>query len=130
LRCTSGIVIRIGEYRARPHGQGAKGMTFDCDGVRYDSSTLINFTTGDPYEPFIYMTPDHARVFVGTMERWAGFNVRPADDVEIRRLATRFGLPELRWALKDDPPAAAPPGVALPADAPDSSKPPDSDAVP
>ena len=74
-------------------------MTFDCDGVRYDSTEMLEYNTGDAHQPFIYVTRDYARVFVGVVERWRGFTVHQADPVEIEALADRFDMEELRRAI-------------------------------
>jgi hypothetical protein len=75
-------------------------MIFECNGVRHDSDNLIVFKTGDDYIPLIYMTRDHSRVFVARVERWEGMAVRQADAPEIKGLAARFGIEDLKRALR------------------------------
>ena len=102
-------------------------MTFECDGVRYDTDALLTFGTGDAHQPFIYMTRDGASVFVGALDKWTGFNVHRADAAEIRSLAARFGIDELmRAADVALPGLASPPPDAHPAIA----KTPDADGAP
>ena len=74
-------------------------MVFRCDGVDYDTGQLHVFDTGDAHTPFVYVTPDYARVMVGTVDRWRGFDVHRAGEPEIRQLIERFGLEALRRAL-------------------------------
>jgi hypothetical protein len=74
-------------------------MTFECNGVRYDTADLIVFETGEAGMPYVYMTRDHRRVLVGRVDRWKGFEIREADAVEIKALAARFRIEDLRRAL-------------------------------
>ena len=90
-------------------------MTFECDGARYDTDALLTFGTGDAHQPFIYMTRDHACVFVGALDKWTGFNVHRADTAEISSLAARFGIDELMRAVDAAPPGFVSPPQAHPA---------------
>jgi len=74
-------------------------MTFECDGVRYDSDDLYVYETGDAYVPLVYMTRDEACVFVVEMHRWEGALVRQLDNAEIADAARRFGIEEIRRAI-------------------------------
>jgi hypothetical protein len=75
-------------------------MTFECNGVRYDSDGLHVYETGDAYVPLVYMTKDELCVFVVEMHRWEGALVRQLDSAEIAKVATRFGLEDLRRAMR------------------------------
>jgi len=71
-------------------------MTFECDGQRYDSAGLLMFQTGDMFRPIIYLIPDLTSVFV-VEAHWEGITVRRVTDpAEIRALAARFALADLR----------------------------------
>jgi hypothetical protein len=74
-------------------------MTFECSGVRYDSTDLYVFQTQSSYMPFIFMTRDYSRVMVGVLDRWTGYNIRCAHEAEIEYLSQRYGIPDLRLAL-------------------------------
>jgi hypothetical protein len=75
-------------------------MTFECNGVRYDSDDLYVYDTGDAYVPLVYMTRDELCVFVVEMHRWEGAQVRQLDNAEIAELVERFGLEDLRRAIR------------------------------
>ena len=75
-------------------------MTFDCNGIRYDSDGLYVYETGDAYVPLVYMTRDETCVFVLEMHRWEGAQVRQLDDAEIAEVAARFGIEALRRAIR------------------------------
>lgn len=76
-------------------------MTFECGGVRYDSDDLLTYRTGDAHHPLVYMTRDHARVFLVEVHKWEGTRVRPVTDrAEIRGLAARFRIDDLLRAIR------------------------------
>jgi hypothetical protein len=75
-------------------------MTFECNGVRYDSDQLYVYETGDAYVPLVYMTRDEACVFVLEVHRWEGAVVRQLANAEIAEVAGRFGIEEIRRAIR------------------------------
>lgn len=75
-------------------------MTFECNGVRYDSDDLYVYETGDAYVPLVYMTRDELCVFMVEMHRWEGAQVRQLDNAEIAQVAKRFGIEDLRRAIR------------------------------
>jgi len=77
-------------------------MTFECNGVRYDSDRLYVYQTGDAYAPLVYMTRDERCVFVMEMHRWEGAQVRQLDNAEIAEVAGRFGIEGIRRAIQKD----------------------------
>jgi hypothetical protein len=58
-------------------------MTFECDGVRYESGELITLQTGQEHTPLVLATRDYAQVFVAEVNRWAGVDVRRARPEEV-----------------------------------------------
>ena len=75
-------------------------MRFACDGVSYSSDDLLTYWTADAYRPLIYMSRDHACVFVVEITRWEGPQVRRVyDPDEIRGLAVQLGLADLLQAV-------------------------------
>ena len=74
-------------------------MTFECEGTRYDTSDMDRHDTGEPHEPFIYITRDLRCVFVQTWDRCKGVNVHHADDAEIGLLWQVYGLAPLLRVL-------------------------------
>jgi hypothetical protein len=75
-------------------------MTFECNGVRYDSDDLYVFETGDAYVPLVYMSRDEACVFVVEIHRWEGAQVRQLDNAEIADVVRRFAIEDLRRAIR------------------------------
>ena len=75
-------------------------MNFTCEGKTYNVAELTAYATGDPAVPTVYVTPDFRCVFVQTVDQWKGDTIRLADDVDIKSLAARYGLPQLRRALQ------------------------------
>lgn len=71
-------------------------MRFSCDGVSYSSDQLLSYRTSDAHRPLVYMSHDHANVFVVEINRWDGAQVRRVSDpAEIKRLAAQLGIHEL-----------------------------------
>ena len=75
-------------------------MRFSCDGSSYSSDDLLTFRTADAHRPLVYMSRDHARVFVVEINRWEGARVRRVSEAaEIKRLAAELGINELLQAV-------------------------------
>jgi hypothetical protein len=74
-------------------------MNFECDGRSHDTAGMFRFDTGSPHEPALFVTPDHALVFVQTMSRDVGVSVHRASGAELRRLWRAHAGPELARVL-------------------------------
>ena len=81
-------------------------MQFTVYGVKYDTSEMQAFPTGDPAEPTVYIDRD-CRVFVKSMEKGKPI-VRWASTVEIQQLANRYGIEELQRAARHVHPSEQP----------------------
>lgn len=73
-------------------------MRFTVYGVKYDTSEMKAFATGDRNEPTVYIDRD-CRVFVKSMEKGKA-SVRWASTEEIQQLANRYGIEELQRAAR------------------------------
>ena len=73
-------------------------MLFQQGSDRYDTSDMLNFETGLPNMPSVYVTRDRRRVFVLTIG-YKGVAVHEAEAAEIERLVQRLGLGRLRDML-------------------------------
>jgi hypothetical protein len=78
---------------------GARAMTFQCDGESHDTAGMYRFDTGSPHEPVVFVTRDHASVFVQTMSRDVGVRVHRANLAEVRRLWRAHACSELARVL-------------------------------
>ena len=74
-------------------------MIFECEGVRYDTSSMDVYYTGKAHQPAVYVTPDLKCVFVLTMDRNQGVGVHQADAEEIRRLWNKYDIAALLRVL-------------------------------
>jgi hypothetical protein len=92
--------IGFNYYESNKDGGRSRGaMRFACDGFSYSSDELLTYRTPDAHRPMVYMSRDHASVFVVEVTRWDGAQVRRVSDpAEIKRLATQFGIDELLQA--------------------------------
>jgi len=77
---------------------GQQAMRFTVYGVKYDTSEMKAFATGDRNEPTVYIDRD-CRVFVKSMEKGKPC-VRWASRVKIQQLASRYGIEELHRAAR------------------------------
>ena len=73
-------------------------MLFQHGSDRYDTSDMLNFETGLPNMPSVYLTRDQRRVF-GLTIGYRGVAIHEAGAVEVEGLVRRLGLEQLRAAL-------------------------------
>jgi len=74
-------------------------MTVACNGITYDTIGMRRFATGRQHEPAVFVTADHATVFVQTMGRELGAAVHRAGAAEVGRLWREYACPELARVL-------------------------------
>ena len=73
-------------------------MQFTVHGVEYDTRGMHRFSTGNPYEPTIYID-QNCRVFVKRIKDGEAF-VEAALTTEILAFAERYGITELGRATR------------------------------
>ncbi len=76
-------------------------MIFQFDGTTYDTDDMIEYTTGCPGVPSIFVTRDRSKVFLLTVDRWKGAEIRLAAPSEISFFAQRYNLDDLRNSHPD-----------------------------
>jgi hypothetical protein len=74
-------------------------MTFCCNGITYDTIGMRRFDTGRLHEPAVFVTADHAAVFVQTMGREFGVAIHRADATEVALLWRAYACPALARVL-------------------------------
>ena len=75
-------------------------MTFVYNRRFWDTANLVEFKTGNPVNPSIFVTPNFAIAFVITADRQRNsLSLRRISPDEIAKLAARFGLDRLQQAF-------------------------------
>jgi hypothetical protein len=70
-------------------------MIFFDHGHAYNTQDMLTFRTGDKQVPFIFMTQDHAEVFLFLKDSDGVMHPSKATDVDIEQAAVAFGISEI-----------------------------------